>query len=827
MKSKLLLLIIFMCIVFNDSFSQQNLNGWFWLNGKPQSNSLHWVKIFNAATFYTVGYNGTFMKSTDGGDTWIINSQAGPVDNSDLTGGGTRGLNTAHFFDMNTGLVGGSSLSANGDAIGRTTDGGQTFTKTSLGIAAHAVYEFYFLNSLTGYACGNSNTKLVKTTDAGISWTGVPNVPSNSYEGVFAFDENNIFITTSSNRIIKTTDAGATWATQTLSGNFASLTQIKFKDANTGYVTGNGNYFAYTTDGGINWNQSNPPASSGQRVLKISGPYVITAGDFDKIYYSSNNGVNWSSISFVDGSNPFQPSASYIYGMDLVGNDIAVVGDYGIINLSGDGGTSWRNKNYSISNTAYDFSAIWSDSPKGKLWAAGTPGSMLYSSNGGANWTQQNTNSIVGTNNIQMLNSNTGYTAGGTGFTSGAICKTTNSGATWTVLPVPMVYSNFQIVDLEFINVNTGWAVGGHPFASGGVLTCIKTTDGGNTWINQSANNIGYHNVALDIDMVDTNTGFFVANGLNLFKTTNGGTNWNNVPSTPGVSGSYYNKVVAVSSSVVFLSGSEGILSKSTDGGTTWNSLTVPIATQTHFAMNWLDEKNGLIGGTSGFLAKTTDGGITWKTFNSGGSTIRNVSMRNRDTVFAVSDINGNWQIFRYIEPVATKLSMNFSAGIEGFRNGDFQVSDTVTVTLRSQNSPFSVIDQSKALLNNSGYATVTFQNAPTGNYYLQVNHRNSIETWSGSAVYLSANYNNYNFTTSSSQAFGNNMALKSGFYCYYSGDINQDQTIDAGDLALAENANGNSGYLSEDVTGDNFVDAGDVALVENNKDLGINVLKP
>ncbi|MEZ4823997.1 MAG: hypothetical protein R2942_16960 [Ignavibacteria bacterium] len=43
-------------------------------------------------------------------------------------------------------------MSSIGDAIGRTTDGGFTFTKIVTGSGSQNVYGFYFLNSNTGYA---------------------------------------------------------------------------------------------------------------------------------------------------------------------------------------------------------------------------------------------------------------------------------------------------------------------------------------------------------------------------------------------------------------------------------------------------------------------------------------------------------------------------------------------------------------------------------------------------------------------------------------------------------------------------------------------------
>ncbi len=65
--------------------------------------------------------------------------------------------------------------------------------------------------------------------------------------------------------------------------------------------------------------------------------------------------------------------------------------------------------------------------------------------------------------------------------------------------------------------------------------------------------------------------------------------------------------------------------------------------------------------------------------------------------------------------------------------------------------------------------------------------------------------------------------------YALYSGDVNQDGTIDAGDLSHVENdaANSLSGYFPSDVTGDDFVDAGDLSIVENNSALGVNAVTP
>ena len=117
-----------------------------------------------------------------------------------------------------------------------------------------------------------------------------------------------------------------------------------------------------------------------------------------------------------------------------------------------------------------------------------------------------------------------------------------------------------------------------------------------------------------------------------------------------------------------------------------------------------------------------------------------------------------------------------------------------------------------------------------TGNYYIQVVHRNSVQTWSSVPVsFINGNTSTFDFQATQTNAYGNNQVLKSGKWCIYSGDINQDGTVDASDLSGVENdaASGMNGYIPSDVTGDNFVDAEDLSIVENNAATGIEAIVP
>ncbi|MBI2419222.1 MAG: T9SS type A sorting domain-containing protein [Ignavibacteriales bacterium] len=197
----------------------------------------------------------------------------------------------------------------------------------------------------------------------------------------------------------------------------------------------------------------------------------------------------------------------------------------------------------------------------------------------------------------------------------------------------------------------------------------------------------------------------------------------------------------------------------------------------------------------------------------------------------AAQDIHNN------IGPVsnlpAPNAAVNLSAFIEGFYNEqtDEQIADTIKVYLCSTTAPYVKVDSATALLSTAGAASIKFFNAVTGNYYLVINHRNSIETWSklgGEAVAKGASIS-YNFSSEAAQAFGNNMKQKGSRWCLYSGDANQDGIVDFSDLTLIDNDSYNfmSGYLVTDVNGDQYVDFGDLTICDNNSYNFVQVMKP
>lgn len=148
---------------------------------------------------------------------------------------------------------------------------------------------------------------------------------------------------------------------------------------------------------------------------------------------------------------------------------------------------------------------------------------------------------------------------------------------------------------------------------------------------------------------------------------------------------------------------------------------------------------------------------------------------------------------------------------------------DTLRAYIRGPLSPYPFVDSGKAYPITTGShlsARLSLANALQGNsYYIVIKHRNSIETWSANPVTITGDSTVYDFTTSLSQAYGNNMILVGGVASIYSGDVNQDGVIDIADISLIDNDGYNyvSGYVVTDLNGDGIVDGSDAAIVDNN----------
>jgi hypothetical protein len=195
-----------------------------------------------------------------------------------------------------------------------------------------------------------------------------------------------------------------------------------------------------------------------------------------------------------------------------------------------------------------------------------------------------------------------------------------------------------------------------------------------------------------------------------------------------------------------------------------------------------------------------------------------------------------------YIPLENAGINLSIKLLIEGLydETTDKMFPDTVKIYLRST-SPgnYSVKDTAVVPLDSSGCGNIYFRSSLTGTYYVQIKHRNALETWSkeGGTTFLNNFMNSYDFTTDSAKAYGNNMIKKGTKWCLYSGDCAdadgnrgiQDGFIDANDMSVVDNDSYIylTGWEVTDLNGDLLIDLNDMALIDNNSYNYISVIRP
>jgi len=155
-------------------------------------------------------------------------------------------------------------------------------------------------------------------------------------------------------------------------------------------------------------------------------------------------------------------------------------------------------------------------------------------------------------------------------------------------------------------------------------------------------------------------------------------------------------------------------------------------------------------------------------------------------------------------------------------------VADRIRFSLALPVAPFSTFYSVDNIdLNQDG--TCSLSVPCTGYYYLVIKHRNSIETWSSSPVYLLSDPVVYDFASEASRAYGDNLYEVSGKWLIYGADVNQDGLIDSSDMLLVESESNDfaAGYLPADVNGDGIIDSSDMLLIEKNADNFVSSARP
>lgn len=348
-----------------------------------------------------------------------------------------------------------------------------------------------------------------------------------------------------------------------------------------------------------------------------------------------------------------------------------------------------------------------------------------------------------------------------------------------------------------------------------------------------------------------TNGRIYKSNNLDI---TNGtGNSWYDI-TPPGNNGAYVRRITVdpVNKNRIYACYSgynpSGILSSrhvyfSPDQGITWIDISYNLPNVPVHSLV-LDTTNSPLTpviyiGTETGIYNSTDNGLIWQ-------------------IFSVSPMPSYVPVDELVIQSATKKLIAFTYGrgawetqldsritsvilrtvMEGYYNAATNQAkrrDTLSLYAREVSFPYTIVDSGKAVLDTIFLtADYAFSKVTTGTYYFVVKHRNCIETWTkaGGTLVTQGQTKNIALFGNINEAYGSNMKLVDNVpvrYAIYSGDCNQDQIIDAGDVSMIENDASASagGYIVSDLTGDEYVDADDLSIVENNASASIYVISP
>lgn len=329
-------------------------------------------------------------------------------------------------------------------------------------------------------------------------------------------------------------------------------------------------------------------------------------------------------------------------------------------------------------------------------YSAGAYGTILKTTDGGADWTQINSGTSKSLMSMSFVNANTGFVGG----PSQLLRKTTDAGLTWQNLQLPVQGqwdTAYYVMDINFVTPLAGYIVGFFQLES----KIWKTTDGGNSWTTQGTAGANYLKKTY---FINENTGFAYGGPTysEVIKTTNGGGSWQQVSQESYIAYS----MCFIDAATGVYGCSDGRVYRTVDGGNTWNFALSPSSldiTSIHF----INATTGFGFGTGSVYIKSTDAGQTWDEFPIGVGSINqyfDADLTPNGNLHAVGTYGAmirstNLGISFVSQPFVTEHSitdiefLNVSTGyaVAGFGDGDILKTTDAGETWVSQTSSYTL----------------------------------------------------------------------------------------------------------------------------------------
>lgn len=310
--SKLLLLIFTISLFHNFAFSQwvQTTSG--------TANFLTSITTISTAINYAAGFTGTFLRSTNSGQTWT--TQTSPS---------ASNINAISFPPLGSATTGWVATST---GIHKTTNSGANWVQQ---VASGSFTDILFPSLTTGFALRSTNS-IQLTTNGGTNFTSVNYTPNSLVGGnkIIQLTTQNYLIlgvdnTNDTSFIFKTTNQGVNWTQHArITGVFFN---VVFINQSTGIICGDQGVAMRTTNGGANWTSVVTGTTNDLVGIQIISANVLCmVGSSGTIKKSTNAGINWLTQTC--------PVTANLRSIDMFSTD-----DFGLI--SGAGGTILKTTN--------------------------------------------------------------------------------------------------------------------------------------------------------------------------------------------------------------------------------------------------------------------------------------------------------------------------------------------------------------------------------------------------------------------------------------------------------------------------------------------------
>lgn len=298
-------------------------------------------------------------------------------------------VSAVDFYNVNTGVSVGRTTNVSTGQFYYTTNAGINWILASSPSEISGLSAVQFINSTTVYAGGSETisnmvykSAFLKSTNSGMNWVkaGIFDSLSKGIDNMHFLDANNGYALMDSSlygnsRLYKTTNAGSNWQMINLVESGMKLKNIYFFDANTGFVSGrkyNGGpaglygVIYKTTNGGLNFIKTTfSTVNEINDFTFLNSTTGIATGTGTpggtKIYRTTNAGIQWDSISFIQ--NRYMNNIESIHNTGTafaVGNMMDTVLGYIVISTikTTNFGTSWIVKEVNQNTVMYGLSLI-------------------------------------------------------------------------------------------------------------------------------------------------------------------------------------------------------------------------------------------------------------------------------------------------------------------------------------------------------------------------------------------------------------------------------------------------------------------------------------